>query len=282
MWDGGRSRGWRGEGGDRGETQGWGWQRATVNGVVFNEPWGRHVLAVLLCHSVSCCTQAAAQQKDGRHTAERSSALMYPRLMFNESSIFRQVHAKKKNNNLKMALLCCFDGRCVCRHMCRLVRLHFGAASVCVSGQCLQESAVSWTSVSINVFLLGVHKCRFTNRHCVLTHHCSPWGPSAFVTSSLPAPAWSLIALTFLITERESCSSACMSINQQYLHAQCIKGTAHMVSSVDWLIGTPISDLFISCFCLCLSKNAPKNACLTFFFDYPWPTLTEMNIKSEK
>lgn len=75
---------------------------------------------------------------------------MYPELMFNEHSIFKQVHAKSENGFIVLLL----RGMCVC--MCVCVGLYISTLwkRVCVSDQCLQESAVSQTSVSINVFLL--------------------------------------------------------------------------------------------------------------------------------
>lgn len=64
--------------------------------------------------------------------------------------------------NLKMALLCYFWRARVSVYAERLVQLYLLEASVCVK-VCLQASAVSQTSVSINVFLLWVHKHRFTD-----------------------------------------------------------------------------------------------------------------------
>lgn len=69
--------------------------------------------------SSSVTPRPAAQQQGSRHT-QQSGALMYPELMFNESSIFRQVHARSENGFIVLLL------RAVC------VRLHFVKARVCV------------------------------------------------------------------------------------------------------------------------------------------------------
>lgn len=69
--------------------------------------------------SSSVTPRPAAQQQGSRHT-QQSGALMYPELMFNESSIFRQVHARSENGFIVLLL------RAVC------VRLHFVKACACV------------------------------------------------------------------------------------------------------------------------------------------------------
>lgn len=74
---------------------------------------------------------------------KRSTALMYPELMFNESCIFRQVRAGGKKT-LKMALLCCFEGGCVCVCACAglYIFLHVSVRTVftrvcCVPDKCI-------------------------------------------------------------------------------------------------------------------------------------------------
>lgn len=62
----------------------------------------------------------------------------------------RAPYSGRFEQKLKMALLCCFKGD-VCTFA--FVHLYFVAAIVYASDQCLQESVVSQTSVSINVFL---------------------------------------------------------------------------------------------------------------------------------
>lgn len=51
---------------------------------------------------------------------------MYPELMFNEHSIFKQIHAKSENGFIVLLL----RGMCVC--VCGLVHFYFVEASVCV------------------------------------------------------------------------------------------------------------------------------------------------------
>lgn len=107
--------------------------KATVDSVTFHKPCGRHVLPDLRC-------QTRPAERDSGAFAQPSTALMHGRLMFNEQFLFRHFTAKSENGFVV------FLTRDVCVGL-------FLEVSVCESGQCLQEHAVSQTSVSINVFL---------------------------------------------------------------------------------------------------------------------------------
>lgn len=110
-WDRGRGRWGRGE-------RGMMWH-PRVGGVMFQEPWGCHVFPILLYHTTSWCTQTARAQQARRHKAEQTTALMYPKLMFNEYAIFRLVHAKSENGFIVLLLKgACV---CVCREACSVV-----------------------------------------------------------------------------------------------------------------------------------------------------------------
>ena len=81
----------------------------------------------LLSSCVTPCPAAPRRHKRSRDVEQRTS-LMYPELMFNESSIFRQVHAKTENGFVvllwKVVCVCV----CVCVWECKLVHLYFESA----------------------------------------------------------------------------------------------------------------------------------------------------------
>lgn len=121
-------------------------------------------------------------------------------------------YSRRFMQNLKMALLCyLWGGEGVCECVWGPVCTFVLCRGECVSEWCLQESAVSWTSVSINIFLLWEHEHRFTNTHHVLTHHFSPWGLFAFVTSLLTAPGWSLMMLLFQLLSGKAAVLHCFT-----------------------------------------------------------------------
>lgn len=95
-----------------------------------------------LSSSVTPRPAAPRQPEHNNRTAviQQRRALMYPELMFNERSIFRQLLAKSENGFIVLLL----KGGCVrvCRgQTCTFVLCR--SECVCVSDRCLQESAVS-------------------------------------------------------------------------------------------------------------------------------------------
>lgn len=134
MWDGSRSRGGRGEGGMvwdsrlgviEGDSR-WGcvqWALGTPRAPC--PPLSHHVLL----HPGSPST-TTGQLSHSR--AEQRAALMYPELMFNECSVFRQVHVKSENGFIVLLLrgMCAF----VCVLACTFVlcRSEYECVCVCV------------------------------------------------------------------------------------------------------------------------------------------------------
>lgn len=82
---------------------------ATVDGVMFPEPWGGHV-------------HTPRQPVHNNGTEQHTAALMLT-LMFNECSIFTQVHAKSENGFIVLLLRACV-----------FVHLYIVECNVCQTG----------------------------------------------------------------------------------------------------------------------------------------------------
>lgn len=143
------------------------WGRGLRDGGGVDRGWQSMVLCSMSPRDATCllscfvtpCPAAPRRHKCGKDVEQRT-ALMYPELMFNESSIFRQVHAKRENgfvlfwNGMRRACVLCV-GECLKCQICVYKSLQCPEQEYLLIYSCSEhKQTVSWHASALHEVLL--------------------------------------------------------------------------------------------------------------------------------